>query len=554
MAPEQLRAFLDPSRWGEVGIAADIFSLGLILRELLTGERPAPADPAVPVARAIHTLYDERLSRLPSPRTRDSAVPHALCAILDRCLAPRPEDRYAHALDLAEDLRRFINRLPLRDTPNPSLREAAWNWGWRHRRWGLALVVIGAIAVVNTIIARHTTHISAEEHLDLGAKAVHARNLAEAQGQYQKAIDLDPSLFTAYLGLGYVDLIQEKYEASIQHYTEAIALAEGPPRRAWGERLASPYYSRAEAAIDWGTAVLNRVHAPLRLAPAASSPERVAALAEAEALFASARADLDRARAVSSDARTVAACEMLESRLESGFGDLAIRKDQLDVSRSFFEQARRHGLDVLTRIPADLEARRLMANIEISLGHVDQFQSKFEQAYLHQARAVAIAEAPPRIFEGAARARVYYCRAEASLYWGDELQRAEHDATARLEAKNEQAATPPLPTHNDAEKHYREALADIVLARGMSNDAKTRIACGLIAGRAECGLGDLASRRDRYADSCAQYDRAEREMSQVLSLSPGHRDAATYLGEIRTRLKTDQTELEKTRENVAHRR
>ena len=40
MAPEQIEAFLDPQLWGRVGARADIYSLGLVLRELLTGERP----------------------------------------------------------------------------------------------------------------------------------------------------------------------------------------------------------------------------------------------------------------------------------------------------------------------------------------------------------------------------------------------------------------------------------------------------------------------------------------------------------------------------------
>src|SRR5207247_2457191 len=106
---------------------------------------------------------------------------------------------------LADDLRRFVRREPLPELRNPSQLEAARNWAWRRRRWLSAVVLIGGLAVVNTIIARYTTRVSAEEHLDLGAKAAHARNLGEARGQYAKAIELDRNAFPAYLGLGHVD-------------------------------------------------------------------------------------------------------------------------------------------------------------------------------------------------------------------------------------------------------------------------------------------------------------------------------------------------------------
>ena len=40
MAPEQIEAFLNPDLWANVGAGADIYSLGLVLRELLTGQMP----------------------------------------------------------------------------------------------------------------------------------------------------------------------------------------------------------------------------------------------------------------------------------------------------------------------------------------------------------------------------------------------------------------------------------------------------------------------------------------------------------------------------------
>ena len=51
MAPEQLRAFLDPADWEKVGAPADLYALGLVLRGLLTGQPPEVPNPRLPLAR-----------------------------------------------------------------------------------------------------------------------------------------------------------------------------------------------------------------------------------------------------------------------------------------------------------------------------------------------------------------------------------------------------------------------------------------------------------------------------------------------------------------------
>ena len=63
-----------------------------------------------------------------SPRTIDKTVPHALDAIVRKCLATKPADRYQSAGDLAEDLNRFLKRRPLQNATNPSRGERGRNW------------------------------------------------------------------------------------------------------------------------------------------------------------------------------------------------------------------------------------------------------------------------------------------------------------------------------------------------------------------------------------------------------------------------------------------
>ena len=142
MSPEHLEAFLDPGRWSEVRGPADVYSLGLVLRELLTGRAPDFPDQKLPLTRAIREMLDRRLDFVPDLRLRNPDVPYALEAIAARCLAFSPADRYPNASALSNDLRRFLQHRPPVLVTNPSPRERSTDWLRRNRRV-LALLAVG---------------------------------------------------------------------------------------------------------------------------------------------------------------------------------------------------------------------------------------------------------------------------------------------------------------------------------------------------------------------------------------------------------------------------
>jgi serine/threonine protein kinase len=145
MAPEQLRAFLDSSAWDDVESAADIYSLGLVLRELLTGRPPELPTSQGSLAREIQSLIDRRLAQTESAGQINPEVPPALDSIIGKCLAFRPEDRYATADDLAVDLRQFLDRKPLLFAPNTSKIELGINWAYRNGRSVVSTLLIFAV-------------------------------------------------------------------------------------------------------------------------------------------------------------------------------------------------------------------------------------------------------------------------------------------------------------------------------------------------------------------------------------------------------------------------
>jgi eukaryotic-like serine/threonine-protein kinase len=138
MAPEQAEG-----RTKAVGLAVDVYALGAILYELLTGRAPFRG------ASIFETLEQVKSIEPVPPSRLLPKLPRDIETICLKCLQKEPSRRYLAATDLAEDLRRFLDLRPVQARPIPAW-ERTIRWG-RRRPVHAALLGVVVLALASLI-------------------------------------------------------------------------------------------------------------------------------------------------------------------------------------------------------------------------------------------------------------------------------------------------------------------------------------------------------------------------------------------------------------------
>jgi serine/threonine protein kinase/WD40 repeat protein len=202
MAPEQARG-----RAGTVGPAADLYALGAILYEMLTGRPPFDAESQAETI--VQLLHEEPLS----PARLRPRLPHDLVTICLKCLEKSPRQRYASAWELAEDLRRFLADEPIRARP-VGVVERSYRW-CRRRPLVAGLTALSGLLAVAFVVTGLLYTVELRKDL--------VTTEAKAETEQKEIVQL-------HVSQGVMALEEEDTFTAVVHFTEALRLEEDGSR------------------------------------------------------------------------------------------------------------------------------------------------------------------------------------------------------------------------------------------------------------------------------------------------------------------------------------
>lgn len=203
---------------GRVGIRSDIYSTGVMLYQMLTGE--------LPFFGRTHEDYKRQHKNKPLPKL-PSHIDPALNVIIRQCLAKDPESRFSNFAELRDQLTDIYERITRKSAPQPVMGKELDARQWHEK--GISLVTLGHLkeGVVCFDKAVETDPGFDAALVSKGMALADIDHLDKAIESFSKALDTNPENGEAWNGKGELLIKLGQYDEAIECFDRALELNQG---------------------------------------------------------------------------------------------------------------------------------------------------------------------------------------------------------------------------------------------------------------------------------------------------------------------------------------